>query len=160
MPKSAVMIGAMVGAASVVVAVLYFQPQIFDPAREPYATVTVEGLKGEYRVGEPVEFAVRIEGYGCDAGFPSVYIATTGDQTVWSRFGELRHFPAGVGCQPAGINQVREIGEAQKYDTSEQERWRTQGGVPIVMDREGTYVIHAEGGNARGSLAIGQFTVR
>ena len=157
------MIGAIVGAASVMVAVLYFQPQIFDPAREPYAIVTVEGLKGEYRVGEPVEFAVRIEGYGCDRGFPSVYIATTGDQAevvVWSRFGELRHFPAGVDCRPAEINQVREIGEAQKYNNSEQERWRTQGGVPIVMDREGMYVIHVTDGNARGSLAIGQFTVR
>jgi hypothetical protein len=140
-----IMAGA-VGVASVLTGLLYFQPLIFDfGAKEPYITVTIEGLKDTYKVGEPIDFTVRIEGYGCDRGFPSVTIhkESTGE-VVWSRFGEIRLFPAGYSCPHEDIRHVKHIGDVERYNNDEQDRLRTQGGVPIVMSEEGRYVVDVE----------------
>jgi hypothetical protein len=154
-------IAGAVGIASVLTGILYFQPQLFDiGAKEPYTTVTIEGLKGTYKVGEPIDFTIRIAGYGCDAGFPSVFIAKvpTGEP-VWSRFGEIRLFPAGYPCPPENIYQVRHIGDVEKYNNDEQERLRTTGGMPIVINTEGRYAVHVEGGIAPDDPVTKEFTV-
>jgi hypothetical protein len=40
------------------------------------------------------------------------------------------------------IYQVRHIGDLERYGNNEQERQRTQGGMPIVMKSEGKYTVH------------------
>ena len=120
--------------------------------------MTIEALKDSYKVGEPGDFVVKVEGYGCDTGFPSVHIAKVStDEPVWSRFGEIRLFPAGYSCPHEDIYQCRQIGDVEKYD-DEQERGRTEGGVPIVVNIEGKYAVHVEGGLARDAVTK-EFTV-
>jgi hypothetical protein len=138
------------------------QPQIFAASREPYSAVTFEGLKDTYAAAEPIEFYVRIEGYGCNAGFPTVWIEKelAGNQTqpVWERLGELRSLPPGYSCPLEDLHQVRHIGDVQAYNNIEQEHWRIQGPMPIVLD-EGEYVVYAKGGTARDSTVTGEFAV-
>jgi hypothetical protein len=125
---------------------LYFQPQLFDiAAKEPYTTVTIEGLKDTYKDGEPIDFTVRIEGYGCERGFPPVAIyKASAEEPVWSRFGEFRLFPAGYSRPHEDIHNVRHIGDLEKYSNDEQERLRTEGSMPIVVKDEGRYVVDVE----------------
>ncbi|MGI0048105.1 MAG: hypothetical protein ACREAW_01060 [Nitrososphaera sp.] len=146
MPSSWVIIAGTIGIASVLIGLLYFQPQLFDiAAKEPYTRVTIEGLKDMYKVGEPIDFTVRVEGYGCDRGFPSVAIyKASAEEPVWSRLGEFRLFPAGYSCPHADIHNVRHIGDLEKYNNDEQERLRIEGGMPIVMKDEGRYVVDVE----------------
>lgn len=154
-------IAGVVGIASVLTGILYFQPQFFDiAAKEPFSVVSIERLKDTYKVGEPIDFIVRIEGYGCDAGFPSVFItrASTGEP-VWSRFGEIRPFPAGYSCPYENIYQVRHIGDIERYNNDEQERLRTTGGMPIVINTEGRYAVHVEGGIAPDDPVSKEFPV-
>jgi hypothetical protein len=143
--------GIAVGAALAIAAMLHFQ--IFSmQEKQPYRTVIIDGLKGTYKPGEKIDFTVRVEGYGCDAGFPNVSIrmsvAEGQDRVVWSRFGEIKLLPAGVQCPSTTIYQVRYIGDVQKYNNDEQERLRTDGAVPIAMEKEGRYAVEVEGGNA------------
>jgi hypothetical protein len=141
-----VIIASVVGAAFILISLLYFQPQIFDiAAKELYTTMTIEGLKDTYKVGESIDFIVRVEGYGCDKGFPSVAIYNVSTkEMVWSRFGEFRLFPAGYSCPHEYIHNVRHVGDLEKYNNDEQERLRTKGGVPIVMNDEGRYAVDVE----------------
>lgn len=143
--RSWMIIVGVVAAASVLMGALYFQPALFA-AKEPFVAVAIEGLKSTYGTGEPIDFVVRIEGYGCDAGFPSVGIvqSSTGE-TVWSRFGEIRLFPAGYSCPHGDIRQVRHIGDVERYENDDQERLRTRGGVPITMTDEGEYFVYVDG---------------
>jgi hypothetical protein len=143
--KSWVVIAGVVAAASVLVGVLYLQPALFA-AKEPSTTMTIEGLKDTYRIGEPIDFVVRIDGHGCDTGFPSVGIikASTGE-TIWSRLGEIRSFPAGYSCPHEGIHHAKHIGDVERYQNDEQDRLRTQGGVPIIIAEEGKYFVHVDG---------------
>jgi hypothetical protein len=146
MPSSWITIASVVGIASILTGLLYFQPQLFDiAAKEPYTTLTIEGLKDMYIVGEPIDFTVRVEGYGCDRGFPSVaiYKAST-EESIWSRFGEFRLLPAGYPCPHQDIVNVRHIGDVEKYNNDEQERLRIEGGMPIVVRDEGRYVVDIE----------------
>ncbi len=67
--KSWMAIAGLVAVGSVLTGLLYFQPQLFDniiAAKEPFIAITIEGLKDTYKVGEPIDFIVRIEGHGCD----------------------------------------------------------------------------------------------
>lgn len=166
------MIIGIVAGASIVVSILYLQPGIgIFGQNERYAKVTIEGLRQTYAIGEPMDFLVRVEGYGCDWGFPHVYVkrlsfssASDSDQTieeiVWLRVGEIRTFPAGTSCNPTNIHQARHIGDVEKYNNDVQEQLRIQGSVPIVIDREGRYAIHVEGGNVRGEPFVQEFEVK
>lgn len=142
------MIACVVGIASVITGVLYFQPPVFAniAAKEPYVAVTIEGLKESHSVGEPIDFIVMVEGYGCDGGFPSVGVidVSTGE-AVWSRFGEIRLFAAGSSCPHGEIHHTKHIGDVERYNNDEQDRLRTQGSVPIVMTEEGEYAVHVYG---------------
>lgn len=140
---------------------LYFQPDLFAQEKEPYATVTIDGLRDTYRVGEPVDFLVKVEGYGCDFGFPHVSVikvSGNASEVVWYRIGEIRLLPAGVECPLTDIYQVRHISDVQRYNNVEQERLRTSGVVPIVLE-EGSYAVHVEGGNARSGAFVKEFVV-
>lgn len=149
-----IIVASIVGVASVLTGILYFQPQIFG-AKEPFTTITIEGLKTTYRTGEPIDFIVKIEGYGCNGGFPTVMIKNTSGEAVWSRSGEFRLFPAGYSCPLEEVYNVRHIGDLERYSNDEQERMRTKGGMPIVMNVEGEYAVEVE---AR-SPAVKEFTV-
>jgi hypothetical protein len=115
--------------------------------------VTIEGLKERYNIGEPIDFLVRVEGFGCDMNFPRVLIKRAAhsnnqpQETVWSRLGEIRLLPAGTSCSPSEIYQVRHIGDSEKYNNDEQERLRTEGSVAITIDSEGRYAVQVQGGN-------------
>jgi len=161
MSKSAVAIAGVVAGAAILAAIMYFQPQTLFPAREPFTSVTIDGLKDTYRIGEPIDFTVSITGYGCDVGFPSVLIKKanqTQEEIVWSRIGEIRSFPPGASCPLEDIHQVRHIGDLQKYNNDDQERARTQGGVPIVINKEGRYAVQVMDGNVRDPV-VKEFTV-
>jgi hypothetical protein len=162
LPKSGIIVACVVGAASVIAGVLYMQPQIFAAPREPYSIVTFEGLKDTYAAGEPIEFYVRIEGYGCNTGFPTVWIEKelSGNQTqlVWERLEELRSLPPGYSCPLEDLHQVQHIGDVQAYNNIEQEHLRIQGPMPIVLD-EGEYAVYAKGGTARDSTVTGEFAI-
>lgn len=157
-------VAIVVGAASALIGLLYFQTTGFSEnpfESEPYVKVSSEGLKESYKVGEPIDFLVKLEGYGCDAGFPDVWIDKllpfsdqTEEEIVWSRVGEMRLFPAGYSCPDAEIYQVRHIGDLQRYQNDLQERLRTSGSVPIVMD-SGKYVVRVSYGDPE----IGRFSV-
>ena len=67
----------------------------------------------------------------------------------------MRLFPAGVSCPDTEIHEVRHIGDLERYDRDQQERMRTNGSMPIEMDREGRYAIQV----ASGEPPVGQFTV-
>jgi len=161
-----------VAGASIVLSILYLTPSIgIFGQNERYAEVTIEGLQRIYAIGEPIDFLVRVEGYGCDWGFPHVYVkrlsfssASDSDQTieeiVWLRVGEIRTFPAGTSCNPTNIHQARHIGDVEKYNNDVQEQLRIQGSMPIVTDREGRYAIHVEGGNVRGEPFVQEFEVK
>lgn len=149
-PTNGLLIVGIVGIASVLVGILYFQPNILDniTSKKPYVTITIEGLLDTYKVGEPIDFLFIVEGYGCDSGFPTVSIKRisefenqTHEEMVKSRFGEIRHFPADVSCPTTDIYQARHIGDVQKYSNDEQERQRIRGSVPIIIDIEGNYVV-------------------
>lgn len=147
------MIAGVVGIASVLMGILYYQPQLFA-VKEPYSAVRIERLEDTYLVDEPIDFIVTVKGYGCDAGFPSVYITTSTDEMVWSRIGEVRLFPAGYSCPNENIYQVRHIGDFERYGNDEQERRRIQGGMPIVMNSEGKYVVHVKDGTVPATKRI------
>ena len=145
--KNWMIIASVVGIASVLTAILYFQPQVFAniAAKEPHVDLTIEGLKESYTVGESIDFIVRVEGYGCDRGFPSVTIVQDStEQAVWSRLGEIRSFPAGYSCPYENIYHVKHIGDVERYNNDKQDRMRTQGSVPIVMTIEGKYSVQVE----------------
>lgn len=138
-------VACAVGVASVIAAIFLSNPG--NAAKEPFVNVTIEGLKETYKVGEPVDFVVKVEGYGCDTGFPSVVITKADSQMqqqqpVWSRF-EIRHFPANVSCELVDLYKVRHIGDVTKYNNDEQERMRTMGSVPIILN-EGKYIVAVE----------------
>jgi hypothetical protein len=52
--------------------------------------------------------------------------------------------PAGYSCPHQDIDNVRHIGDVEKYNNDEQERLRTEGGMPIVIRDEGRYVVDVE----------------
>lgn len=173
LPTIVLAIIGIVAGVSIVVSILYLQPSILDifGQNERYAKVTIEGLQRTYKIGEPIDFVVRVEGYGCDLGFPHVFVkrlsfssSSDSDETkekiLWSRFGEIRSFPAGTSCNPTNIYQARHIGDVEKYNNDEQEQLRIQGSMPIVIDREGRYAIHVEGGNVRGEPFVQEFEVK
>lgn len=146
-----VLIDIAVGAALAVATMWHFQ--IFSiQEKQPYRTVTINGLKDAYKPGEKIDFIVIVKGFGCDAGFPSVsirmYAVEEQGKVIWSRFGEIKLLPAGVQCPSTEIYQVRHIGDVQKYNNDDQERLRTDGTVSIVVEKEGRYVVNVEGGNA------------
>lgn len=163
--RRAAIIGAIavVGVASTLVVLLYFQFTGGFAEKELYANVTISGLKDTYRAGEPVDFFVTVEGNGCDAGFPHVHIKrmmpSGQDEIVWYRFGEIRLFPSGYDCPLGDIYHVRHIGDVQGYENDEQERLRTDGSVPIVLKQEGTYVIEVYGANVKGDPELREFRV-
>lgn len=144
--KSWVAVAGVIGFASVLGGVFYFYPRPPDNfSAEPYFAVTIEGLKDTYKAGEPVDFIVTLEGYGCDAGFPSVMIyKESSKEQVWSRSAEIRLFPAGYSCPHEEIHHVRHIGDVVRYNNDEQERVRTQGEVPIIISKGGRYVVDIE----------------
>jgi hypothetical protein len=141
-----VAIAGVMGFASVLGGVFYFYPRPLDNfSAESHITVTIERLKDAYKVGEPVDFIVTLEGYGCDAGFPSVMIyKESSKEPVWSRSAEIRLFPAGYSCPHEEIHHVRHIGDVVRYNNDEQERVRTLGGMPIIINEEGRYVVDIE----------------
>jgi hypothetical protein len=157
-------VAIVVGAASALIGLLYFQTTGFSEnpfESERYVMVSIEGLKESYKVGEPIDFLVILEGYGCDAGFPHVWIEKlssfnnqTREEIVWSRLGEMRLFPAGYSCPYAEIYQVRHIGDLQRYNNDLQERSRTSGSMPIVLD-SGKYVVRVSYGDPE----LGRFSV-
>jgi len=140
-----IVIATIVGVASGLIGILYSESQFLPIAfeKEPYAKVTVEGLKANYMVGEPIDFHVRLEGYGCHGGFPDVWIKPDGveEEVIWARQGEIRLMPAGVSCPNVEVYEVRHIGDMERYQRDPQERLRTIGVMPITMDREGTYIV-------------------
>lgn len=156
------MLALVIGIASGLIGTLYYQSQFPNSvfAKEPYAKVTIEGLKDFYKVGEPIDFNVKLEGYGCPSGFPDVWIERsspdgTQADVVWSRIGEIRLLPAGYSCPDTEVYEVRHIGDLERYDRDQQERMRTNGSIPIIMDREGTYVVQV----TYGEHAVTQFDV-
>lgn len=164
--RRAAIIGAIAvaGVAATVAVLLYFQ---FNTSgfteKELYTNVTISGFKDTYRVGEPIDFFITVEGYGCDAGFPHVLIKREmpggQDEVVWNRFGEIRLFPVGYDCLLGDIYHVRHIGDVQRYENDEQERLRTDDSVPIVSEQEGTYVIEVYGANVKGDPERREFRV-
>lgn len=156
--KSIIIVAGAVGVALILAAVLISSPGLATK-REQSVRVTIEGLKETYMVGEPIDFFVNVQGYGCDAGFPTVAIIVMkqgsnltlggeGGEPVWSRMGEIRSFPFGVSCEPADLHKVRHIGGLQKYNSDDQERIRTTGGVPIIIQNEGRYAVVVGGAGA------------
>lgn len=164
--RHAAIIGAIavIGVAAVIAILMYFQfnTSVFTE-KELYTNVTINGLKDAYRVGEPIDFFVTVEGHGCDAGFPHVLIKQVipsgQEKIIWSRFGEIRLFPAGYDCPLSDIYHVRHIGDVQRYQNDEQERLRTDGSMPIVFEQEGTYVVEVRGANVRGDPVQSEFDV-
>jgi hypothetical protein len=141
--------------------------QLPMPPKEPYANVAVDGLKASYRVGEQIEFAVKVEGYGCDAGFPQVRITRNAapdkgiydTQTFWYRVGEGTFVPAG--CLSEYFSMVRHIGDVN--DPNEQRYSHGNTGhedLPIAMRYEGEYEIVISGGSLlRGQNVVREFEV-
>lgn len=157
------------GSIAVIVAMVlipYIQSGTILREKKEYANVTFEDLKEEYKIGQPIDFYVKVQGYGCDRGFPTVSIIKlpaldnqTQREVVWSRLGEIRLFPAGNDCPVTDFYQVRHIGDVMSYQNNEQERLRTDGGVPIIMKQEGRYVVEVDGGNVRGNPVEKEFRV-
>jgi hypothetical protein len=147
LPKSLLIVAGAVGVASILAAVFISSPSIVA-AKEPFVNVTIDGLKETYKAGEPVDFVVKVKGYGCDMGFPTVVIMKQENQTqipVWSRMGEIRLSAIGSVCESTDFYKERHIGDVQKYNKDEQERLRTVGSVPIILNG-GKYAVTVEGG--------------
>jgi hypothetical protein len=148
LPKSLLVVAVAVGIASIL-AVVLFPSLSHASTKEPFVKVAIDGLKETYKAGEPVDFVVTVEGYGCDRGFPTVSIIkvdSSNNQTqnvVWSRMGEIRLFAAGSVCESTDFYKERHIGDIQKYNSDEQERSRTDGKVPITLG-EGRYTAMVE----------------
>ncbi|MEW6604605.1 MAG: hypothetical protein AB1351_07940 [Thermoproteota archaeon] len=99
-----------------------------QPIVYSHYTTTIEGLKDSYSAGEPIDFVVRVTGFGNGCGYPDVSIknADTGE-IVWSP--ERFAFPL---CDPA---------PHQHSVTWMPKDW---GKYPIVIDKEGSYFVEAE----------------
>jgi hypothetical protein len=52
---------------------------------------------------------------------------------------EIRLFAIGSLCESTEFYKERHIGDVQKYNNDEQERLRTEGKVPIILN-DGKYV--------------------
>ena len=95
-----------------------------------YTSITVDGLKDTYQMGESIEFSLLVKGYGIQREIPSLSIKKIdGQEIIWSSL-------YGSPFEPPVL--------PRSFETN----WHfpTATGVPIRINQTGTYVLKVEAG--------------
>jgi hypothetical protein len=101
--------------------------------RYRHVDLSLDGLKGSYRAGEPIDFLLVAEGFDaqCDT-YPSITIANSTGDVVWT------YEPAGLmGCGDPDANFAHDI--RTNWNTTSQ----LGSSSPIVIHRPGSYTLRA-----------------
>lgn len=93
-----------------------FIEKIGENPQQPYAGITINGIKDNYTVNEPIIFSVTVEGYGSGCGDVKVMITKENDSQFkpleWDTepqcvaFAKLQNFKFNVSPANTSINQV------------------------------------------------------
>jgi hypothetical protein len=111
----------------------------FPSSREGYS-LTLEGLKDYYSIGEKLNFTLRMKGYGNDCGTPNVLIMDQNGRTVYTLFNH------GAFSCPGGMFLVDRTWTLQELDAPEN----------LVLSEAGTYKVK---GSFHGSETTKNITI-
>jgi hypothetical protein len=91
--------------------------------------LTINGLKDTYKVGEEVDFIIKVTGYRRLCTFPNIAVQNTNTgQVVWYSRTAILSF-----CEPA-------------HDINEEFHPRDIDRIPIILNETGTYRLGASVG--------------
>ena len=124
---SIIAIAAILGVGSAIILSLVPSPTTPQSRYNPEdIQIMVDGLRETYKVGEPIEFLVKIEGYGSFCGTPDITVSNVKDpsEILWHDKDQLLFI--GKPCNPGEIHVTIRVGEKDN---------------PLVIDRPGTYNV-------------------